>query len=538
MRTLPLLLLPLALPAQNPPDPLELLTTASGSIFTARTVRIAGTQSSGFAGVALLPGNPFKMAFLRGGRGRAEWWAGNSLITLMLFDGANLWEYHQLGNQYSKKPATAWTFQGEIATLDYGRTRANISAAAYENDETIDFAGSPVDCYVIRAEYRGAPNKRLGKGAMRRVWIAKDARLIIRDYWEGDLTLGMDAKMAVMTRYTAVDTDIPLPGDLFVFQPPPGSKPGEPVVLGGLIGAPPPPPPPPARNLEKRVDPEYSDQARAAGLQGSVILGIEIAPDGHTENLKVIHGLGMGLDQKAVEAVRQWRYTPVPNSGMRFHRVIEVPFRMKPAEPWVFDGSIYSIEASGARVAESTMPELLRYFAPDADLCLAQGYVTANFHIGSDGATSAIRVSAGAAQNVRDGVMTAIQSWQFRPATQDGSKRPGNARIILECRPADFSPPQGEVYRGNDNVAPVPLFRMEPEYSEEARKARLEGEIRLSLVVEPDGKVADVRILRPLGMGLDEQAIGAVMQWRFKPGAKDGNPVRVAAQVSVSFRLL
>lgn len=540
LRALYVLLPAFALLAQNPPDALDVLTGAGATLFTAKTVRIAGTQSMGFIGFQTPRPNPFKMEFVRGGRGRAEWRAGNTLVTLMVFDGTNFWEYHDFANQYTKRPATIWNYQGELGTLDYGRNRANIAAAAFENDETIDFGGRPVDCRVIRADYSGAPNNRGAKGTVRRVWISKDAGLIIRDYWEGALSPGMEnPKLASTTNYTAIETDVPLPDDLFVFQPPPGSKLGEPMVPGGVTAmAPPPPPPAPVRNLEKRVDPEYSDEARAAGLQGSVILSLEIAPDGQTKNLQLIHGLGMGLDQKAIDAVRQWRYTAIPNSGVRFHRVVEVPFRLKPADPWVFDGSIYGIEPSGARVEQLTKPELLRYSAPDSALCTAQGYVGATFHIASNGAPSAIRVTGAPADNVRDGVQKAIESWRFRPATEDGSKRPGNARIILECRPADFSPVQGEVYRGSDMVAPAPLFRMEPEYSEEARKAKIEGVIGLTLIVEPDGKVSDIRIVRTLGMGLEEQAIGTVMQWRFKPGTRGSQPIRVFAQISVSFRLL
>jgi periplasmic protein TonB len=104
--------------------------------------------------------------------------------------------------------------------------------------------------------------------------------------------------------------------------------------------------------------------------------------------------------------------------------------------------------------------------------------------------------------------------------------------------PAQTPATAGQIYSGAVVVPPAFLFRLEPEYSEAAHKVKLQGDISLNLIVEPDGKVSGVRILRPLGMGLDEQAIGAVMQWRFKPGTKDGKAVRVSAQVTVNFRLL
>jgi TonB family protein len=91
---------------------------------------------------------------------------------------------------------------------------------------------------------------------------------------------------------------------------------------------------------------------------------------------------------------------------------------------------------------------------------------------------------------------------------------------------------------GGGVTAPKLLSKKEPAYSEEARKARLQGGIRLYIVVAEDGTPQNPRVLRGLGLGLDENAIEAVRQWRFQPGTKEGKPVRVAATVEVNFRLL
>jgi protein TonB len=97
----------------------------------------------------------------------------------------------------------------------------------------------------------------------------------------------------------------------------------------------------------------------------------------------------------------------------------------------------------------------------------------------------------------------------------------------------------GGAFRVGGGVsAPSVLFKVEPEYSEEARKAKFQGTVVLSIVVDPSGKARDIRVLRPLGLGLDEKAIEAVMKWRFKPGLKDGAAVPVQATVEVNFRLL
>jgi TonB family protein len=85
---------------------------------------------------------------------------------------------------------------------------------------------------------------------------------------------------------------------------------------------------------------------------------------------------------------------------------------------------------------------------------------------------------------------------------------------------------------------PTIISKVEPQYSEEARKAGLEGMVLLKIVVDPEGKARDPKVLRSLGLGLDEQAIVAVNNWQFQPGVKDGQPVPVQAQVEVNFRLL
>jgi len=97
----------------------------------------------------------------------------------------------------------------------------------------------------------------------------------------------------------------------------------------------------------------------------------------------------------------------------------------------------------------------------------------------------------------------------------------------------------GGVYKvGNGTTAPVVLYKKEPEYSEEARKAKYQGTVVLYIEVDPSGRAVNPRVLRSLGLGLDEKAMEAVRQWKFKPGYRDGKPVTVAAQIEVNFRLL
>jgi len=96
----------------------------------------------------------------------------------------------------------------------------------------------------------------------------------------------------------------------------------------------------------------------------------------------------------------------------------------------------------------------------------------------------------------------------------------------------------GGAFRVGGGVsAPKAIYAPDPEYSEEARKAKYQGTCVLWLVVGPDGKPRDIKVARTLGLGLDEKAIEAVKQWKFEPAMKDGKPVAVQINVEVSFRL-
>jgi protein TonB len=95
----------------------------------------------------------------------------------------------------------------------------------------------------------------------------------------------------------------------------------------------------------------------------------------------------------------------------------------------------------------------------------------------------------------------------------------------------------GIFHVGGGVSAPRAIYQPEPEFSEEARKAKYQGVCTLGLIVGTDGRPTNIRVLGSLGMGLDEKAIEAVKNWRFEPAMKDGHPVRVEIAVEVDFHL-
>jgi TonB family protein len=111
------------------------------------------------------------------------------------------------------------------------------------------------------------------------------------------------------------------------------------------------------------------------------------------------------------------------------------------------------------------------------------------------------------------------------------------ALMILASVPAAAFQ-DGPPYRiGGGVSAPVPTEKAEPEYTNEAREARIEGSVILSIVVDEFGIPTEIQVVRSLDPGLDAKAVEAVEKWRFKPGMRDFKPVAVKATLEVMFKL-
>lgn len=96
----------------------------------------------------------------------------------------------------------------------------------------------------------------------------------------------------------------------------------------------------------------------------------------------------------------------------------------------------------------------------------------------------------------------------------------------------------GGVFGPGSGVEPPRLLaEVKPDYTEEARRRGIEGDVVMEIVVTRDGRVGEVRVLQGLGAGLDQQAVAAVRRWRFAPGTRRGTPVDVMVEVAVEFKL-
>jgi TonB family protein len=103
--------------------------------------------------------------------------------------------------------------------------------------------------------------------------------------------------------------------------------------------------------------------------------------------------------------------------------------------------------------------------------------------------------------------------------------------------PAGAAPSLGVFHVGGSVTPPRAVYSPEPAYTEQARKSKVQGSCTLGLIVEEDGHPSHIRVLKGIGMGLDENAMAAVQKWKFEPAMKDGHPVRTEIAIRVDFHL-
>jgi TonB family protein len=134
---------------------------------------------------------------------------------------------------------------------------------------------------------------------------------------------------------------------------------------------------------------------------------------------------------------------------------------------------------------------------------------------------------------------------QFLKAQDRGAEAEpieARAKAIRKDRVRGMGPRQvavSAVTKVGPGIKPPTLaYKLEPQYSEEARAAKYSGTVKLQIVVDVDGLAKDIEVVNGLGLGLDEQAVLAIKQWKFNPGIRDGQPVPVMAQIEVNFKLM
>ncbi len=313
---------------------------------------------------------------------------------------------------------------------------------------------------------------------------------------------------------------------------------------------------------QSQTAPQYSNEARIAGLEGKVVVEGVVKSDGSTADLHITRHLGLGLDERAIQAVSQWRFDApsdgptswdvdftLPEKRSHWHLVgVEFQAPAGVTRP-TFAQADYPV-GPGIGVAAYDEAQLLNVIGRGARVTLA-------FDINERGDPGNFKVVNASADIWGPQAAILVRTWRFFPGMKAGMPAAVPCTVTLVWGPEEFqskavisqvtqlySPPP-ELPRNQPAVAATILVRKEPEYTEEARHAGVEGSVTFDVVVGPDGVPARVTHMdAPLaaqgdgaGAALVQNAENTLRQWRFQPPMLNGQPKSISISVRVNFRL-
>ena len=372
-------------------------------------------------------------------------------------------------------------------------------------------------------------------------------------------------------------------------QAPPAASGPAPVRVGGAIAQP---------QKIKDVRPVYPADAQSARAQGVVIVEATIGANGTIQDAKVLRSIPL-LDAAALEAVRQWEFTPTLLNGVPVPVIMTVTVNFTLDSPSIpapssgtapvpppaaqsrpvititnaigQDGTRYQYEISQERA--DRLPLWDQRVAPEAPLSMsaarkaAEAWLTARtpeiktFELASQ---LFVRMSCGVDRS-------RVGCWYYRIVLDPvvGGRRlngGGDFTVVVLLdgsiveprvdKPAtgavsgagggpagqglgSSSVPSGMYRPGNGVTTPRVVREVKPQYTSEAMRAKIQGNVLLEVVVKTDGTVGDVTVVRSLDptFGLDKEAVKAAKQWRFMPGTRLGKPVPVVIILELTFTL-
>lgn len=314
--------------AQTNLDPHAVLEQISAAERAARVWNAEGVEIGELTGegMNLHTEIQFKAAFRDPSHVRWETTGDNR--TLMVCDGVDHWMYSEPGTGFYRIPL--FSSDGEPSPCRsrlpaYSDLLENLVSATIAGGDHVPFEGALRDCEIVHAEYwipaaRGA-GATAGTTIIRTACVDPARKLILRDRTES-WTTGSATRSTRTITFSSYQRDAEIPDEAFRFDVPTGTflDPGPQIAEGdsGAVNAdgiwragngvsrP---------QLIQKVEPSWTDEARQSAVSGLVLVSLTVDAEGNPRDLSVTRGLGHGLDEKALEAVRQWRFHPGLKDG-------------------------------------------------------------------------------------------------------------------------------------------------------------------------------------------------------------------------------
>ncbi len=289
--------------------------------------------------------------------------------------------------------------------------------------------------------------------------------------------------------------------------------------------------------LIKKVEPVYPDEARKAGIEGTVTVEATTDNRGRVQKVKVLRSIPE-LDQAAVDAVKQWVYEPMIIDGKPHGIVFTITcrFSMKNERMGTaVEGGVTGTDKKPAvrAMGDIKPPKLIKLIKPvypdEARKAEIEGVVIVEATTDVYGRVIDTRILR-SIPALDQAAIDAVKQWVYEPMIIDDEPR--GVIFTVTCT---FK--LDEPVRAIGDIKPPKLIKkVDAIYPQEAKDAGIEGVVILEATTDIYGKVKEVKILRSIP-ALDQAAIEAVKQWVYEPFIKDGKPVGVIFTVTVQFKL-
>ena len=299
--------------------------------------------------------------------------------------------------------------------------------------------------------------------------------------------------------------------------------------------------------LVEATTPEYSEEALRAELEGIVMVSAVVGADGYAHDLRIARPLGLGLDEKALEAVRMWRVNPAAVKGVAapMPARIPVPFLLpSKSSRWHLVRADFKTPEGGERAQFlSTNYPTGAGISTDSyeqgSLVVAMGRqstTTVSFDIDAQGVPSNFVVEEQSEKVWGKEAAAVVSTWRFTPAKANGAAVASRGSVMMAWgrRTLDAATLAQLLHEPRAGTTTAGLIG---EYSEEAARARIEGVVQVAFVLDAEGKASNARVVRGLGYGLDEKALEAVSKFQLRFNGQSPKVDGVEQTLDVQFRI-
>jgi TonB family protein len=292
--------------------------------------------------------------------------------------------------------------------------------------------------------------------------------------------------------------------------------------------------------LIKKVEPVYPDDARKAGIEGTVTLEATTDNRGRVRTVKVLNSIPE-LDQAAIDAVKQWVYEPMIIDGEPYGVVFTTTCRFSLKDGKLgrsYEGGVTGTDQKPAVPAVGSIkpPKLIKKVEPLYPAIAKESHVEGVVILEATTDIYGRIVNTRILRSIPlldQAAVDAVKQWIYEPMIIDGEPR----GIIFTVTCTFKLDSRDEPVRAVGDIGPPRLIKMvEPVYPDEAKKAGIEGVVILEATADRYGRVKNARVLRSIP-DLDQAAIDAVKQWVYEPMVIDGKPKGVIFTVTVVFKL-